>query len=105
MTRTDWLESLGPGDTVVLVFPHLRSALDPKSGLLPVQICVVDIDKIVLGATGMERAWIVWRDGGFYNHDSQCWYIAIGQGSAACGASPAPTGCAANGTNNERTEK
>jgi hypothetical protein len=29
----------------------------------------------------------------------------IGQGSAACGASPAPTGCAANGTNNERTEK
>lgn len=75
MTRTDWLESLGPGDTVVLVSPHLRSALDPKSGLLPVQICVVDIDKIVLGATGMERAWIVWRDGGFYNHDSQCWYI------------------------------
>ena len=32
-------------------------------------------------------------------------HIAIGQGSAACGASPAPTGCAANGTNNERTEK
>jgi hypothetical protein len=30
---------------------------------------------------------------------------AIGQGSAACGASPAPTGCAANGTNDERTEK
>ena len=30
---------------------------------------------------------------------------AIGQGSAACGASPAPKGCAANGTNNERTEK
>lgn len=30
---------------------------------------------------------------------------AIGQGSAACGASPAPTGCASNGTNNERTEK
>ena len=30
---------------------------------------------------------------------------AIGQGKAACGASPAPEGCAANGTNNERTEK
>ncbi len=30
----------------------------------------------IMGATGMERAWIVWRDGGFYNHDSQCWYIA-----------------------------
>ena len=30
---------------------------------------------------------------------------AIGQGSAACGASPAPTGCAANGTNDERTDK
>ncbi len=30
---------------------------------------------------------------------------AIGQGSAACGASPAPTGCASNGTNNERTNK
>lgn len=30
---------------------------------------------------------------------------ATGQGSAACGASPAPTGCAANGTNNERTDK
>jgi hypothetical protein len=30
---------------------------------------------------------------------------AIGQGGAACGASPAPTGCASNGTNNERTEK
>lgn len=29
----------------------------------------------IMGATGMERAWIVWRDGGFYNHDSQCWYI------------------------------
>ena len=30
---------------------------------------------------------------------------AIGQGKAACGASPAPEGCAANGTNNERTDK
>ena len=30
---------------------------------------------------------------------------AIGQGSAACGASPAPTGCASSGTNNERTDK
>lgn len=32
-------------------------------------------------------------------------HIAIGQGSAACGASPAPTGCASSGTNNERTDK
>ena len=31
---------------------------------------------------------------------------ALGQGSAACGASPAPTSCAANSTtNDERTEK
>lgn len=30
---------------------------------------------------------------------------AIGQGSAACGASTAPTGCASSGTNNERTDK
>ena len=28
-----------------------------------------------------------------------------GQGSAACGAYPAPTGCASSGTNNERTDK
>ena len=27
------------------------------------------------------------------------------QRDAACGASPAPTGCASNGTNNERTDK
>lgn len=29
----------------------------------------------------------------------QCWK------EAACGASPAPTGCASSGTNNERTDK
>ena len=29
----------------------------------------------------------------------------IGQGSAACGASPAPTGCASNGNYEERTDK
>ena len=30
---------------------------------------------------------------------------AIGQGSAACGASPAPTGCASSGNYKERTSK
>ena len=75
MNRADWLESLNPGDTVALVFPHLRSAIDPKSGLLPVQVSVVDIDNIVLGASEIEHAWRVWRDGGFYNHGSQRWYI------------------------------
>lgn len=75
MNRTDWLDSLNPGESVVLVFPHLRSVLDPQAGLLPVQIRIVDTDKIVLGVERSSYTWIVWRDGGLYNHDKRHWYI------------------------------